>query len=67
MSTQFITASRIKDPRCLARIRFFSIKFGSELIALIAMSGTTIIEIISHRKHLDAYYYTRLNLLNNTS
>lgn len=56
MSTQFVTAGRIKDTRCLARIRFFSIKFGRELTVLIAVSGMTVIVNISHGKHLDAYY-----------
>lgn len=67
MGTLLVTTDRITDTRCLARIRFFSIKSGSELIVLTAVSGTTAIANVSHGKHLDAYYGNRLNLLNNTS
>ena len=67
MSTRFVTIGRIKNTRCLARIRCFSTKFGNEFIVLTAASGATVIVNISHGKHLDAYYYTRLNLVNNTS
>lgn len=67
MGTLLVTTGKIMDTGCLVRIRFCSIKFGSELIVLTAVSGTTAIANISHGKHLGAYYGNRLSLLNNTS
>lgn len=51
--------------RCLARDKFFSINFESDLVVLIAVPGTTVIANISYGKYLDTYY-NRLTLLKNT-